>query len=346
MACALLLALFAEFITAQSGETGLVPPVGYCAPYNGKVCKHFLNGTGSVWFNISHEYAGGWLNEQITAGLWDEMITSLKEPCRSAAELFSRFAAVLQTNEKGKLQEHLKRFSEAVKSCKSFSCSHCFNVIFHLFDLQHTGEIEVRISKLLCTYAFPQCVLRDSYPVGLPLCAEDCVAVRQLFCYNDWALIEDNKHRGIYFKSRGHFQLPNCETLPGFRGSTQSICSNARLTEMKVDEVTYDCVIGRGRFYQGTVNVTKYGLPCQYWDSQEPHSHYRPPDVFPEMKNAENYCRNAGGEEPSPWCYTLDPAVRWQRCDIPICATTPLTLQVHIHVHVHYLTKGQFHSQV
>nr|CAD7199646.1 unnamed protein product [Timema douglasi] len=157
------------------------------------------------------------------------------------------------------------------------------------------------------------------YPVGLPLCAEDCVAVRQLFCYNDWALIEDNKHRGIYFKSRGHFQLPNCETLPGFRGSTQSICSNARLTEMKVEEVTYDCVIGRGRFYQGTVNVTKYGLPCQYWDSQEPHSHYRPPDVFPEMKNAENYCRNAGGEEPSPWCYTLDPAVRWQRCDIPIC---------------------------
>nr|CAD7569098.1 unnamed protein product [Timema californicum] len=200
--------------------------------------------------------------------------------------------------------------------------------------------------KLLCTYAFPQCVLRDSYPVGLPLCAEDCVAVRQLFCYNDWALIEDNKHRGIYFKSRGHFQLPNCETLPGFRGSTQSICSNARLTEMKVDEVTYDCVIGRGRFYQGTVNVTKYGLPCQYWDSQEPHSHYRPPDVFPEMKNAENYCRNAGGEEPSPWCYTLDPAVRWQRCDIPICATTPLTLQVHIHVHIHYSTKGQFHSQV
>ncbi|CAG2054914.1 unnamed protein product, partial [Timema podura] len=84
-----------------------------------------------------------------------------------------------------------------------------------------------------------------------------------------------------------------------------------------------DCVIGRGRFYQGTVNVTKYGLPCQYWDSQEPHSHYRPPDVFPEMKNAENYCRNAGGEEPSPWCYTLDPAVRWQRCDIPICGDPP-----------------------
>lgn len=82
---------------------------------------------------------------------------------------------------------------------------------------------------------------------------------------------------------------------------------------------TDDCVKGRGRFYQGTVNRTKQGLPCQHWDSQVPHSHYRPPDVFPEVQNAENYCRNAGGEEPSPWCYTMDPTVRWQRCDIPVC---------------------------
>lgn len=80
-----------------------------------------------------------------------------------------------------------------------------------------------------------------------------------------------------------------------------------------------DCVKGRGRFYQGTVNRTKQGLPCQHWNSQLPHSHYRPPDVFPEVQNAENFCRNAGGEEPSPWCYTMDPTVRWQRCDIPIC---------------------------
>lgn len=82
---------------------------------------------------------------------------------------------------------------------------------------------------------------------------------------------------------------------------------------------TDDCVKGRGRFYQGTMNRTKQGLPCQHWDSQVPHSHYRPPDVFPEVQNAENYCRNAGGEEPSPWCYTMDPTVRWQRCDIPVC---------------------------
>jgi receptor tyrosine kinase len=62
--------------------------------------------------------------------------------------------------------------------------------------------------------------------------------VRQLFCYNDWALIEDNKQRGIYFKSRGHFQLPDCESLPSFGGTNRSACSHAKLTEMKTEEVT------------------------------------------------------------------------------------------------------------
>jgi len=95
---------------------------------------------------------------------------------------------------------------------------------------------------------------------------------------------------------------------------------NCGLTKPHSEHVCADdCVKGRGRFYQGTVNKTKQGLPCQHWDSQLPHSHNRPPDVFPEVQNAENFCRNAGGEEPSPWCYTMDPTVRWQHCDIPVC---------------------------
>ena len=82
------------------------------------------------------------------------------------------------------------------------------------------------------------------------------------------------------------------------------------------------CVKGRGRFYQGNVSVTKDGLPCQRWDTQQPHPHNRPPlNIFPEMQGAENFCRNAGGEEPKPWCYTADPRVRWQHCNIGQCGT-------------------------
>lgn len=85
-----------------------------------------------------------------------------------------------------------------------------------------------------------------------------------------------------------------------------------------------DCTIGRGRFYQGKVNITKEGVDCQRWDSQEPHSHIRPPDFFPELKGAENYCRNAGGEEHAPWCFTTNSSKRWQHCNIPRCPNSTI----------------------
>ena len=64
---------------------------GYCAPYNGQVCRHYLVGRGLVWFNISQDNSGGWLNEQITQNLWEELIVKLREPCRSSAEVKQMF---------------------------------------------------------------------------------------------------------------------------------------------------------------------------------------------------------------------------------------------------------------
>ena len=61
------------------------PPDGFCALYNGKICKgHRI---GLFWFNATEGNAGGLINEQITIGLWDELIVGLAEPCRSAAEV-------------------------------------------------------------------------------------------------------------------------------------------------------------------------------------------------------------------------------------------------------------------
>ena len=42
------------------------------------------------------------------------------------------------------------------------------------------------------------------------------------------------------------------------------------------------------------------------------------------MRNASNFCRNGGGIESSPWCYTMDPLVRWQHCDIEPCGEDKL----------------------
>ncbi|GCB64141.1 hypothetical protein scyTo_0013290 [Scyliorhinus torazame] len=79
------------------------------------------------------------------------------------------------------------------------------------------------------------------------------------------------------------------------------------------------CYNDNGRFYQGSVNVTASGIPCQKWSQQAPHFHRRMPELFPELTNSENYCRNPGGESQRPWCYTTDRDIRWEFCNVPLC---------------------------
>ncbi|XP_027205608.2 tyrosine-protein kinase transmembrane receptor Ror2-like [Dermatophagoides pteronyssinus] len=250
-----------ESIELEEEEKKRMLPDGYCAPYMGQICREHVPRNSLVFYNVSDidDFAHN-INEEIVKNLWKELIQSLQEPCKNAAE------------------------------------------------------------KLLCHYAFPQCSWSKRFPMGKPLCQEDCIAIRESFCNREWALLEDNRQRGVYFKSRGHFRLPICEQLPSHANQTNpEQCSHAELTTFRSDKATIDCIEGRGRFYQGTINITKHGLPCQRWDSQTPHAHNRPPFVFEEIWNSENYCRNAGGEEPLPWCYTADPYVRWQHCDITPC---------------------------
>jgi len=81
----------------------------------------------------------------------------------------------------------------------------------------------------------------------------------------------------------------------------------------RLDDV--GCYTGNGADYDGMADSTVSGLTCQDWASDSPHSHsfnYLP----------ENYCRNPDGE-PMPWCYTTDPGVRWELCDIPQCNQPP-----------------------
>ena len=74
-----------------------------------------------------------------------------------------------------------------------------------------------------------------------------------------------------------------------------------------------DCLTGDGSTYAGSVSQTINGRLCQDWNSDAPHAH--------DWNNLiSNYCRNpnpAAAEK--PWCYTTDPDVRWEFCDIPVC---------------------------
>ena len=81
-----------------------------------------------------------------------------------------------------------------------------------------------------------------------------------------------------------------------------------------------DCFYDIGVGYRGTVNTTRSGRTCQRWASQCPHRHWRIPQDVVDGQNDSNMCRNPEGSAPDgPWCYTTDPKVRWEYCNISRC---------------------------
>ncbi|XP_056619759.1 plasminogen-like [Triplophysa dalaica] len=83
------------------------------------------------------------------------------------------------------------------------------------------------------------------------------------------------------------------------------------------------CSSEDGRYYRGTISVTKSGKTCQSWASQTPHKHDRSSVNYPCKGLEENYCRNPDREK-APWCYTTDPETRWEHCNVPNCRDQPV----------------------
>ncbi len=85
-----------------------------------------------------------------------------------------------------------------------------------------------------------------------------------------------------------------------------------------------ECYNRPGGFdYRGHLNIGISGRQCQRWESQHPHSHTMNSAWLgvSDLADAENYCRTPGQSE-RPWCYTVDPEVRWEYCDLPVCPSS------------------------
>ncbi|XP_041946799.1 LOW QUALITY PROTEIN: hepatocyte growth factor-like protein [Alosa alosa] len=78
------------------------------------------------------------------------------------------------------------------------------------------------------------------------------------------------------------------------------------------------CITCNGEDYRGQVDHTKTGRECQRWDQQHPHQHIYQPEKYPEKSLDDNYCRNPDAS-PVPWCYTTDPLVEREDCEIRKC---------------------------
>mmetsp|Transcript_42050 Transcript_42050/g.121498 ORF Transcript_42050/g.121498 Transcript_42050/m.121498 type:complete len:141 (-) Transcript_42050:79-501(-) len=74
----------------------------------------------------------------------------------------------------------------------------------------------------------------------------------------------------------------------------------------------FDCYVGNGADYRGLHEQTKSGRACKNWLKQDKY----PPG---EGIGSHSFCRNPEGSKEAPWCYTVDPAVEFELCDVPEC---------------------------
>ncbi|XP_040408480.1 plasminogen-like [Cygnus olor] len=98
------------------------------------------------------------------------------------------------------------------------------------------------------------------------------------------------------------------------------------LTFSSTDSVLYEkriyllqCKRGIGKNYRGTEAKTWRGIPCQKWAEKTPHNPNITPEKYPSAGLEENYCRNPDDDVNGPWCYTADPTIRFDYCNIPEC---------------------------
>ncbi|XP_071144063.1 plasminogen-like isoform X2 [Mytilus edulis] len=78
-----------------------------------------------------------------------------------------------------------------------------------------------------------------------------------------------------------------------------------------------DCYWTTSSEYSGTISYTTGGIPCQYWNTDNPHHRYYLP--IDTTAHDTNYCRETNHFEGCPVCYTSDPAVNWDYCYIVKC---------------------------
>jgi hypothetical protein len=73
--------------------------------------------------------------------------------------------------------------------------------------------------------------------------------------------------------------------------------------------------------YTGSTKHTTSGHTCQAWASNLPHRHkYHTDSYFPDksVQAAGNKCRSPDNDV-TPWCYTTNPYVLWEYCNVSKC---------------------------
>lgn len=81
---------------------------------------------------------------------------------------------------------------------------------------------------------------------------------------------------------------------------------------------------GTGNDYIGSLGETRSGRFCQRWASKSPHTIPQKllnKEMFPELSlsNVSNFCRNPSHDSAGLWCFTDDPFLDTDICNVPDC---------------------------
>ncbi|XP_055132875.1 hepatocyte growth factor-like protein isoform X7 [Symphalangus syndactylus] len=120
--------------------------------------------------------------------------------------------------------------------------------------------------------------------------------------------------RAFHYNVSSH----GCQLLPWTQHSPHTrLRRSGRCDLFQKKDYIRTCIMNNGVGYRGTMATTVGGLPCQAWSHKFPNDH----KYTPTLRNGleENFCRNPDGDPGGPWCYTTDPAVRFQSCGIKSC---------------------------
>ncbi|XP_017005784.2 tyrosine-protein kinase transmembrane receptor Ror [Drosophila takahashii] len=133
------------------------------------------------------------------------------------------------------------------------------------------------------------------------ICREECELLENELCQKEYAIAK--RHPVI-----GMVGVEDCQKLPQHKD-----CLSLGIT-IEVDK-TENCYWEDGSTYRGVANVSASGKPCLRWSWL-----MKEISDFPELIG-QNYCRNPGSVENSPWCFVDSSRERIiEPCDIPKCA--------------------------
>jgi len=162
----------------------------------------------------------------------------------------------------------------------------------------------------LCYSAFPLCNENTSFPQPRQVCREECEILEYDICRMEYSIAKRHPLIGQ------QLALPDCSELPPIGTVQSENCIRLGVpqpAQIKRDDV---CFSGNGVTYRGMESRTASGFECQQWS----HQINMKTSEHPELIGGHNFCRNPGGVESQPWCYTTGGEnVRKDVCGISKC---------------------------